>query len=828
MDKKYNIDQVIKLIGGKIIQKGKLKALVNHLLIDSRRVFSAEDSIFIAVKGDRHDGHDFLHEAYQKGIKTFLVQKKINLDLIPNTWVIEVPDTLLALQNITQKHRANFNVPVIAITGSNGKTIVKEWLYQLLKEETHIVRSPKSYNSQVGVPLSLWQMDQSHEMGIFEAGVSKVGEMGALERMIKPDLGIITNLGRAHDENFEDWDEKAKEKLRLFEHAKAVVYCKDYIPIHNIISNKKRFSEVNLFTWSKKSPANLMIGKIKKTDSSTSIQGVYKNEFLRINIPFTDDASIENGINCWATLLFLEYSNVWIDSRMKVLAPVAMRLELKEGINNCSVINDYYNSDLGSLAIALDFMIQQKQNPNKTIILSDILQTGKSGEDLYEEVAKLLQSKGVQKIIGIGPKIKQQSALFNHTAQFYNSTTDFIKSIDVSTFNNETILLKGARPFGFEEISTLFQKKVHETVLEINLNSIVNNLNFYKSLLKPKTKVMAMVKAFSYGSGSFEIANLLQFNRVDYLAVAFADEGVELRKAGITLPIMVMNPEQQGYDLMIQYHLEPEIYSFRVLNLFEEALQRNGYNEASGFPIHLKLDTGMHRLGFEERDLHELIIRLKNKRKIAVISVFSHLAASDEMHHKQFTREQIDLFNKLSSKIIEHLGGGILKHILNSAGISSFPEDQMDMVRLGIGMYGISPLPDHQEKLELVSELKTTISQIKQISAHDSVGYSRMEKSTRDIRIATVPIGYADGLRRSLGKRKGYMLINGQKAPIVGNVCMDMCMLDITDLDVEEGAEVIVFGKGQSIQQFSKLMDTIPYEALTGISPRVKRIYYQE
>lgn len=828
MGNKYNINQIVQLAGGKILQEGPADCVVNHLLIDSRRVFSAEDSVFIAVKGDRHDGHNFLHEAKQKGICIFIVQESVNLNLIPDSWVIEVPNTLLALQNIAERHRSQFEFPVIAITGSNGKTIVKEWLHQLLKEEVHIVRSPKSYNSQVGVPLSLWQMDATHEMGIFEAGVSKVGEMGALERMIKPDLGIITNLGRAHDENFEDWDEKAKEKLRLFENAKALVYCKDYAPIHNVVSKKQRFSNVNTFTWSKKVPANLMIGKIEKTDISTLIQGVYNNEFLRISIPFTDDASIENGINCWATLLFLEYDNNWINERMKALAPVAMRLELKEGVNNCSVINDYYNSDLGSLSIALDFMVQQKQNPSRTIILSDILQTGKSGEELYTEVAKLLQNKGVKKVIGIGPKIMQQAELFNSDAKFYNSTSEFIKSVDIADFKNETILLKGARPFGFEEISSLFQKKVHETVLEINLNAIVNNLNYYKSLVQPRTKVMAMVKAFSYGSGSFEIANLLQFNRVDYLAVAYADEGVELRKAGITLPIMVMNPEQQGYDLMIQYHLEPEIYSFRVLQLFEEALQRNGYKEPKGFPIHLKLDTGMHRLGFVEKDLHELIIRLKNKRKLTVRSVFSHLAASDEIHHKQFTQQQIEQFNKMSCKIIEHLGEGILRHILNSAGISSFPEHQMDMVRLGIGMYGISPFPEHQKKLELVSELKTTVSQIKQISAHDSVGYSRMEMPTREITIATVPIGYADGLRRNLGKRKGFMLINGHKAPIVGNVCMDMCMLDITNLNVEEGDEVIVFGKGQSIQQFSKLMDTIPYEALTGISPRVKRIYFQE
>lgn len=828
MNNNYSIDKLSEFIEGEVIQKGEPSAVINHLLIDSRRVFSADDSVFIAVKGDRHDGHDFLFEAYQKGIRTFIVKPNSNISLLKGAWVITVPDTLVGLQVLAQKHRAQYKIPVIAITGSNGKTIVKEWLYQLLKEEEHIIRSPKSYNSQVGVPLSLWQMNESHEMGIFEAGVSTTGEMGALERMIQPDLGILTNLGRAHDENFENWDEKAKEKLRLFENAKALVYCKDYAPVHNLITTKPRFSAINTFTWSRKLPADLMIGKIEKTDSETTVQGVLKNQFVRATIPFTDDASIENGINCWATLLFLEYDNSWINDRLKALSPVAMRLELKEGINNCSIINDYYNSDLGSLSIALDFLVQQKQNKNRTVILSDILESGKSSEELYTQVAKLLDNKGITRIIGVGPKISAQQKLFPDDATFFHSTEELVNSIDISSYSNETILLKGARSFGFEKISGLFQKQVHETVLEINLNAIINNLNYYKSLLKPETKTMAMVKAFSYGSGSFEIANMLQFNRVDYLAVAYADEGVELRKAGITLPIMVMNPEQQGYDLMIQYHLEPEIYSFRVLDLFEKALQTNGYEESKGFPIHIKLDTGMHRLGFMESDLHELIIRLKNKKRIIVQSVFSHLATSDEPHQRKFTEEQINKFHGFADKLIEHLGGNIIKHILNSAGITSFPEHQMDMVRLGIGMYGISPFKEHQEKLEVVSELKTTISQIKQIPAHDSVGYSRMEMPTKEITIATVPIGYADGLRRSLGRRKGFMLINGQKAQIIGNVCMDMCMLDVTDLNAEEGDEVIVFGKGQSIQNFAKLMDTIPYEALTGISPRVKRIYYQE
>lgn len=828
MNLPYSINDIVNLSEGTLLQKSSSEIDVKTLSIDSRRISKPSQSVFIAVKGDRHNGHKFISESYQKGIRSFIVDEEVNLSLIKNAWVIKVPNTLVALQLMAHKHRNAFAFPVLGITGSNGKTIVKEWLCQLLKDEYNIVKSPKSYNSQVGVPLSVWQCDSEHTFGVFEAGISKPGEMGALEFMIRPTIGILTNLGGAHDEDFKNWEEKAKEKLRLFENAQTLVYCRDFLPVHQALTKKTHYSQLETFTWSKKLPADLLIGKIIKTDVTTVVQAIYKNEFIRITIPFNDDASIENCITCWATLLSLEYNNKWINERVKTLAPIAMRLELKEGLNNCSIINDYYNSDFGSLEIALDFMVQQKQQPNKTIILSDILQSGRSDEELYKSVSDLLASKAIHKIIGIGKNISAQRGLFPSSAEFYTNTNDFIQGIDLSLFKSETILLKGARPFEFERISTLFQKRVHETVLEINLNAIVNNLNYYKSLIKPRTKIMAMVKAFSYGSGSFEIANVLQYNLVDYLAVAYADEGVELRRAGITLPIMVMNPEQHAYDLMIQNRLEPEIYSFKVFDLFTKAIKRSGYSGSPGYPVHVKLDTGMHRLGFEEPDLHKLIIQIKNNKLIKVQSVFSHLSTADESIHKLFTKDQIELFDRLSAKVSENLGGEIMRHIVNSAGALSFPEAQFDMVRLGIGMYGVSPFPEHQAKLEQVSELKSTISQIKLVSAHDSIGYSRMEMPAKDIIIGTVPIGYADGLRRNLGRRKGYMLVNGKKAPIVGNICMDMCMIDVTHIEPEEGDEVIIFGKGFSIQKFSKLMETIPYEALTGISSRVKRVYYQE
>jgi alanine racemase len=529
-------------------------------------------------------------------------------------------------------------------------------------------------------------------------------------------------------------------------------------------------------------------------------------------------------------MLYLGYSNTLIASRMLFLSPVAMRLEMKEGINNCSVINDSYNSDLGSLAIALDFLNQQKQHPRKTLVLSDILQSGKSEESLYREVAELLSSKGINRIIGIGEAITRQSEVFQCERDFYPSTQDFLRHYTNSFFRDETILLKGARSFCFEDISKVLQQKAHETVMEVNLSAIVNNLNYYRSLLKPQVRVMAMVKAFSYGSGSFEIANVLQFHHTDYLAVAYADEGVELRKAGITLPVMVMNPEEQSYDSMIQYNLEPEIFSFRVLNLFDEAARRNKMLEEGDrkLNVHIKLDTGMHRLGFEEKDINELVVRIRNNKNLCIRSVFSHLAGSDEEEHDEFTTTQIRRFAEMSSAITGHFDYPILRHVLNSAGISRFPSGQFDMVRLGIGLYGIGSSPEEQAKLQHVSTLKTTISQIRQVPKGDSIGYSRKAYAKENMLIATVPIGYADGLSRKLSNGKGKMMVNGKPALVVGNVCMDMCMIDVTDIAAKEGDEVIVFGEEYPITRIARDLGTIPYEVLTNVSRRVKRVYYQE
>jgi alanine racemase len=821
----YTISHISKLIDAVFLSSHLPDSTtITSLSIDSRNIKNNNKAIFFAIVGARNNGHQFIDKLYSEGVRNFVVSdKNYGYKLYNDSNVLLVKDTLLALQLLAQKHREKFNFPIIGITGSNGKTIVKEWLFQLLKDDYNIVRSPKSYNSQVGVPLSIWQITEENSLGIFEAGISLPNEMNLIEKVIHPHIGIFTNIGEAHAENFINVNQKIEEKLKLFEHAQNLIYCKDYELLHNAIKKSTIAHHVNLFTWSRKNNADLLVVKTEKDRLESTIKAIYKNEFIEIVIPFVDDASIENAIHCWCLMLFMGYNQSLINKRMLFLSPVAMRLELKQGINNCSVINDSYNSDIGSLAIALDFLNQQNQHPNKTLILSDILQSGKEEEKLYAQVAEMCKSKGISRIVGIGEALFRNQHLFQFQQEFFPSTEDFLHHFVASKFKDETILLKGARPYKFEQISKLLQQKAHQTVLEVNLSALVNNINYYRSNLKPNTKIMAMVKAFSYGSGSFEIANVLQYNRVDYLAVAYADEGVELRKAGIKLPIMVMSPEVQSFDNIIKYNLEPEIYSFKILKEFSESLESTNKDRIA---VHIKLDTGMHRLGFEEKDVHELCVRLKNANNLAVKSVFSHLVASDELEHDEFTKQQIVSYENMCSTIENHLGYNFIKHILNSAGALRFKDQQFDMVRLGIGMHGFSAI-NHPAFIPTV-QLKTIISQIKNVSAGKTIGYSRKGLAHKNLKIATVPIGYADGYMRRLGNGAGVMLINGKLAPTIGNICMDMTMLDITDIDANEGDEVIVFGQGYPISELAKAAGTIPYEVLTNMSSRIKRIYYQE
>ena len=820
-------------------------ANIEHILIDSRKLIFPATSLFFALSSSRRNGMLFMEELYAKGVRNFVVQQTPEASEIkyPAANILLVKDVLQSLHLLSAWHRSQFSLPVIGITGSNGKTIVKEWLYQLLQSDYNIVRSPKSYNSQIGVPISVWQINQQHMLGIFEAGISQPDEMQKLEKMIAPSIGIFTNIGDAHSEGFLNIRQKINEKLQLFVRSNVLIYGADNLELNETIINFafkiKDKTPLELFTWGTKETTNLQIISIEKKAGNSIITANYNDKNTEgqpptshhqsqaISIPFTDDASIENAINCWCVLLYLKVNDERIAARMKQLRTVEMRLELKKGINNCSVINDSYSADINSLNIALDFLAQQQQHPNRTLVLSDILQSGKNSHELYTSIANLLQQKKVNRLIGIGPEILKQQAVFKDITQtvFFNSVADLKQQFNTLHFFNESILLKGARVFQFEQISRLLEEKAHQTVLEINLSSITHNLKKYQQLLNPSVKLMAMVKAFSYGSGSFEIANLLQFHKVDYLAVAFADEGVELRKAGISLPIMVMSPEQATFDVIVQYNLEPELYSFTILQSFHQYLTTAAIEY---FPVHIKLDTGMHRLGFEQSDMEPLKKYLTQFNRLKIQTIFSHLVGSDNPLLDDFTINQATIFNDCCQQLQQVISYPFIRHLSNTSAIMRHGNLQYDMVRLGIGLYGVDSNINMQSQLLNVTTLKTSVAQIRMVKAGESVGYNRSGMVTNNTKVATVRIGYADGYPRVLGNGNGKMLVQGKLAPIIGNVCMDMTMLDVTDIDIEEGDAVTVFGKDLPVQEVAKWANTITYEILAGISQRVKRVYFEE
>ena len=821
----YCIKQISEIVGGRLVGTD-VDREIHDLLIDSRRLDVAGQTLFFALVSHRNDGHKYIDDLYQNGVRAFVVNK-LPEEAHPDACYIVVEDVLKALQQLVAHHRSQFNIPVIGITGSNGKTIVKEWLAQLLSPDYNLVRSPKSYNSQVGVPLSVWRMDGTHQLGIFEAGISKPDEMAALQRIIKPTIGIFTNIGQAHEENFISFMQKAGEKLNLFTQAETLVYCMDYYDIQQVILRADLGKKVKLIPWSRKfKEAPVYVATVEKKEKESLLTIVYNNETMTFGIPFVDDASIENAIHCIVVCLFMKLTKEVLAERLHGLTSIAMRLEIKSGINNCTIINDYYNSDINSLAIALDVMNQQRQHQEKVLILSDILQSGRDEHELYGHIAQLVENKGVGLLIGIGEAISRQERYFKMKSAFFKDVNDFLQRYPLSQFRNQTILLKGARAFEFEQISMELQEKAHETVLEINFNHLINNLNHFRSLIKPETKLMVMVKAFGYGSGNYEVSNILQFHRADYLTVAFADEGVELRRAGINLPIMVMSPEINSYDNIIKYHLEPEVFSFRNLELIERTLAITGVTIPLN--VHVKLDTGMHRLGFSLKELPELIRRIQANPLIHVRSVFSHLATADNPDEDEFTMSQIKVFEEGSRMIVDAFPYKVLRHILNTAGITRFTKYQFDMVRLGIGLYGVPTCKQDEGVLETVVSLKTTINQIKEVPAGDSIGYNRHGRATHDMRIGIVPIGYADGLSRLLGNGNGRFFINNQPVPIIGDICMDMCMLDLTGVEAQEGDTVVVFDAEHSINDIAKACQTIPYEVMTRISQRVKRVYYQE
>ena len=835
----YTIEQITEAIGAKRV--GEASATIDWLLTDSRSLNFPEETLFFALSTKRNSGARYIPELLSRGVRNFVVTEEDYEKLKSSQALAPQPEAesclgsanflltaspLKALQKLAEQHRGQFRIPIVGITGSNGKTIVKEWLHQLLGSSRRIVRSPRSYNSQIGVPLSVWQLNEETELGIFEAGISEPGEMRALENIIRPTIGILTHIGGAHQENFFTLQEKCMEKLTLFRNCDVIIYNGDDEFISNCVS--KSMLSAKEIAWSRTDMERpLFISKVEKKENCTEIAYRYLAMDNRFTLPFIDDASIENALHCLAASLYLMLSPEEITNRMAHLEPVAMRLEVKEGKHGCLLINDSYNSDLGALDIALDFLYRRSQTIGlkRTLILSDILETGQNTSTLYRLVAQLVHSRGIERIVGVGQEISLCADRFGMEKQFFRTTEALLEAIQKGELKleNEIILIKGARKFGFDALTEVLEKKVHETILEVNLGAMVENLNRYRSYLKPETKMVCMVKASAYGAGSYEVAKTLQEHRADYLAVAVADEGSELRKAGITANIIIMNPELTAFKTMFDYKLEPEVYSFHLLEELIQAAEKEGITQ---FPIHVKLDTGMHRLGFLPEEVPQLIERLKAQNAVLVRSVFSHLVGSDSAGFDDFTRKQISCFDQASSLLQASFPHKILRHICNSAAIERFPEWQFDMVRLGLGLYGINPIDNGV--MSNVSTLKTTILQIHDVPQEDTVGYSRKGTLSRPSRIAALPIGYADGLDRRLGNRLGYCLVRGQKAPYVGNICMDVCMIDVTEIDCREGDSVEIFGDHLPVSVLSDLLGTIPYEVLTGVSTRVKRVYYQD
>ncbi|MGL4411832.1 MAG: bifunctional UDP-N-acetylmuramoyl-tripeptide:D-alanyl-D-alanine ligase/alanine racemase [Bacteroidales bacterium] len=819
----YLLSEVAKIVNGELLGNGD--CLISELLTDSRSLIYPEESLFFAFKTKKGDGHNYIKDLYYCGVRAFVVTSlPEDIGQYSDAGFIKVPNALDAIQLLSKEHRSRFTMPLIAITGSNGKTIVKEWLYQLLNDSRRVTRSPRSFNSQIGVPLSLWKIDRNTELAIIEAGISEPEEMKRLRAIIAPTIGLFTTLGEAHSEGFSSKKEKCLEKISLFKDCDLLIYNADNALL--VESLREACLGAQEFAWSRVDKSQpLYIDRIITDSSSSKLFYFMFGVRQEVVIPFVDDCSIENAIQCLAVMLYFGYSSSDISEKMSRLESIPMRLELKEGRSGCQIINDSYNLDMSSLETSVEFLNRRSNSSQlrKCVILSDLNSYGMIPVSQYRQVSKLLRQSGVDRFIGIGKEIMNHSSLFEGNCSFYASTQAFLLSGCAESFSNELILLKGARSFCFEEILERLELKLHETILEVNLGAIASNLNYYRSKLEPSTKIIAMVKAFGYGAGAFELAKTLQEHRCDYIAVAVVDEGVELRKSGITMPIIVMNPEMGTLHTLFNYNLEPEVYSLRLLKELKQVADRQGLSQ---YPIHLKIDTGMNRLGFRESDLDTLIPILEQQDTLRIRSLFSHLVASEDPAHDEFTINQIALFTRCADRIDSVCTHKVLRHILNTGGIERFASHQMDMVRLGIGLYGVTA-SGNSDQLESVSTLKSTILQIKDLSAGESVGYGRRTILKRDSRIATIPIGYADGLDRRLGNGAGSLFVDGIAAPIVGNICMDLCMIDISDIpQAQEGDKVVVFGKEQSIERLAKELGTIPYEILTSISLRVKRVYF--
>ncbi len=821
----YSTEQIAALIGAQCT--GTAEGTVKWLLTDSRSLSFPEETLFFALVTKRGDGHRYIPDLYRRGVRRFVVSalpSQEQLQQMPEACFLQVKDTLAALQLLGEKHRAEYSIPVVGITGSNGKTVVKEWLAQLLSPDRHVTRSPRSYNSQIGVPLSVWQIDEHTDVALIEAGISRLNEMKRLKPIINPTIGVLTNIGGAHQEHFNSLQEKCMEKLTLFRDCDIIIYNGDDEEVCESVD--RTLQSAREIAWSRRDADKpLFISSVKKGEAGTTIDYCYLGFQGNYTIPFTDDASIENSLHCLAVCLYLRLRPEQIAQRMARLEPVAMRLEVKEAKHGSTLINDSYNSDIASLDIALDFMARRPESEGRSrvLILSDLMQTGQDSRSLYRKVAERIESRGIDHIIGIGPGLSASASRFHIKKSFYATTEELLQSAELDTLRHSLILVKGSRSFGFDRIAERLALKVHETTLEIDLGAMVDNLNHYRSLMDPSVKTVCMVKAFAYGAGFYEIAKTLQDHRVDYLAVAVADEGEQLRKAGITASILVMNPELTAFKTLFENNLEPEVYSFTLLEEMIRACEREGYLH---YPVHIKIDTGMSRLGFRPDEMPRLVSRLSRQSAVIPRSVFSHFAGSDSPEFDTFTHLQAARFDEAATALQAAFPHKILRHICNSAGIERFPEYHHDMVRLGLGLYGISPVGDRL--LHPISKLQTTILQIHDVPETETVGYSRRGQLVRPSRIASIPIGYADGLNRRLGNGHGYCIVNGQQARYVGNICMDVCMIDVTDIPCQEGDKVEIFGPELPVTQLAEWLGTIPYEVMTGISTRVRRVYSLE
>ncbi|MGA9211220.1 bifunctional UDP-N-acetylmuramoyl-tripeptide:D-alanyl-D-alanine ligase/alanine racemase [Kaistella sp.] len=812
----YTTKQIAEITESQLIGDENLH--IKNIAYDSRTLFSVNDTAFLAINTSKNSGEKYIQSAIEKGINIIISEH--HFPQYENiTWII-VDHSIKFLQKIAKYHLEQFDLKTIGITGSNGKTIVKEWLYQSLFHDYATVKSPKSFNSQLGLPLSLLEINKKHQLGIFEVGISKLGEMKILEDIFSPQIGILTHIGSAHSSNFESINELIDEKIKLFQHSQIIIFNGDNELVYNKITD--RYSSKKLISFGFKNHNNVFIKNDWKNRSQEILIQYFEEEFS-VPINQRDEATISNVLCIISVLKEFGFENDKIIEKLNSLKSVEMRLESVNGIRNNLIINDSFNLDLDSLKIAFQH-INEYNKLNKTLILTDFVE-GKNADQLYQEVASLTNEQNFNSVFLIGDEITQLERLFNARTFTFSNTSELIESVDLNQIENQLILLKGARKFEIDKVKSYLELQKHDTVLEVNLNSILHNINVHKALLKPETKMMAMVKAYSYGLGGYEIAEFLQHHHIDYLGVAYADEGVDLRKNGITTPIMVMNPEQHSYNIIIDYNLEPEIYSFRVLELFNEKLIQKGIQHR--YPIHIKLETGMHRLGFKKDELSELIEKL-NSMNVQVKSIFSHLSSSDDDEENEYTLAQIHIFNENSLRLIEGLKEQPIRHILNTSGIVNYADYQFNMVRIGIGMVGVSANPEIKKQLKSAVTFKTVISQISQVRAGESIGYNRKFKASKDTNIATIPVGYADGIPRLVGNNAGFVGIRKNLYPIVGNVCMDMMMIDLGDFIAKEGEEVIIFNSNPSLEDFAVYCKTISYEVLTSISRRVKRIYIKD